>query len=424
MEQKNNLFMNIQPGNMVDCDMFKIGLQMGFYDIEYVNCFDDKFLFHATDGLGNFLDDGYFCVPKKLVPITKPLYIPQLYLTKKEALQSIASQESTPTTQKAISTRPAHTQKKHKKSKYKPIQHDDSKFVVYMTREAHTKFYTTCDKNLFPHVTSSNIQYDSRMRFATKHGYCFMIEVPITYKDRILSVINSDRQINAGTTINPNEKHNYPSQKHTHYDRPQKLRELDYCRPVSGRPVKTTAAKPAQKVSGINIVTMPLTLKRTVDQEYNINDLTPQMVEQILGVKWDELCDKYFFYSYDNPLPKRNAPRLLSMRNKFEQHPSFQERSMAFATYGVVDFGKNEYYLEKPLLYDSNLRGELKAYDYELYGTFISYNPKTKQFEKYPRGWIKLDEDVLYSEHILADSFYRHADRILSAYVNQKQKRR
>ena len=322
----------------------------------------------------------------------------------------------------------AMEQKKHKKSKYKPIQHDDSKFVVYMTREAHTKFCTTCDKNLFRHVTSSNIQYDSRMRFATKHGYCFMLEVPIAYKDRILSVINSDRQINTGTTINPNEKHNYPSQKHTHYDRPQKSRklerELDYCRPVSGRPVKTTVAKPAQKVSGINIVTMPLSSKRTVDQEYNINDLTPQMVEKILGVKWDELCDKYFFYSYDNPLPKRNAPRLLSMRNKFEQHPSFQERNMAFATYGVVDFGKNEYYLEKPLLYDSNLRGELKAYDYELYGTFISYNPKTKQFEKYPRGWIKLDEDVLYSEHILADSFYRHADKILSAYANQKQKGR
>ncbi len=75
-------------------------------------------------------------------------------------------------------------------------------------------------------------------------------------------------------------------------------------------------------------------------------------------------------------------------------------------------------------MYDSTLRGELKAYDYELYGTFISYNPQTKQFEKYPRGWIRLDDDILEPEASLAGSFDRHANRILSAYVNQKGKRK
>ena len=302
--------------------------------------------------------------------------------------------------------------------------HDKSKFVVYMTRDAHTKFYATCNKNLFSHVTSSNIQYDSKMRFATKHGYCFMIEVPIAHKDKILSVINSDCQINAGTTTNPNEKAKETSKKHTHYNRPQKSREIDYCRPVSGRPAKTTVAKPTQKTSSTNPVTMPLTTKRTIDQEYNINELTPQMVEKILGVKWDELCAKHFFYSHDNPLPKRYAHELLNMRHTFEHHPMYQERSMAFATYGMVDFGKNEYYLEKPLLYDSNLRRGQEAYGYELYGTFISYNPQTKQFEKYPRGWIRLDDDILDPEASLAGSFDRHANRILSAYVNQKGKRK
>ena len=310
----------------------------------------------------------------------------------------------------------SYTQKANKKI----IQCDESKFVVYMTHNAHACFYTTCDKNLFRHITSSNIQYDSKMRFITKQGYHFMIEVPVAYKDRILSVINSNRQINAGTTTNPNKK---TSQKRTHYNRPQKSRELDYCRPVSGRPAKTTVAKPTQKASGTNPVTMPLTTKRTIDQGYNINELTPQMVEKILGVKWDELCAKHFFYSHDNPLPKRYAHELLNMRHTFEHHPMFQGRNMAFATYGMVDFGKNEYYLEKPLLYDSNLRRGLEAYGYELYGTFISYNPQTKQFEKYPRGWIRLDDDILDPEASLAGSFDRHANRILSAYANQKQKR-
>ena len=313
----------------------------------------------------------------------------------------------------------AMEQKKHKKSKYKPIQHDDSKFVVYMTREAHTKFCTTCDKNLFRHVTSSNIQYDSRMRFATKHGYCFMIEVPIAYKDRILSVLNSDRQINTGTTINPNKKHKYPSQKHIHYDRPQKSRklerELDYCRPVSGRPVKTTVTKPAQKEPP---------LKTTITMEYDIKDLTPQMVEKILGVRWSQLCGKHFFYSFDNPLPQDVIinRELRRMNNKFEAHPMFQGRKMAFAAYGIAYYNRNEEYIETPMLHDFSY-GPIDTYC-DMYGTFISYNPKTKQFEKYPRGWIKLKEDIDEYGYILSSSLSHDADRILSAYVNQKQKGR
>lgn len=323
--------------------------------------------------------------------------------------------------QYAKGTRMSYTQKTNKKI----IQCDESKFVVYMTHNAHACFYTTCDKNLFRHITSSNIQYDSKMRFITKQGYHFMIEVPVAYKDRILSVINSNRQINAGTTTNPNKKIKKTSQKRTHYNRPQKSRELDYCHPVPGRSAKNTAAKPAQKTSAP--ITMPLNLEHptpTTIKEYNINDLTPQMVEKILGVKWDELCDTYFFYSYDNPLPKRYARELLSMRNEFERHPMFQGRNMAFATYGITDLDKNEYYMEKPILYNSSIRRTLEPYSmYELYGTFISYNQKTKQFEKYPRGWIKLDDDITNPENSLANSFYRHANRILSAYANQKQKR-
>lgn len=318
--------------------------------------------------------------------------------------------------QYAKGTRMSYTQKTNKKI----IQCDESKFVVYMTHNAHACFYTTCDKNLFRHITSSNIQYDSKMRFITKQGYHFMIEVPVAYKDRILSVINSNRQINAGTTTNPNKK---TSQKRTHYNRPQKSRELDYCHPVPGRSAKNTAAKPAQKTSAP--ITMPLNLEHptpTTIKEYNINDLTPQMVEKILGVKWDELCDTYFFYSYDNPLPKRYARELLSMRNEFERHPMFQGRNMAFATYGIAYYNGNKEYIEKPMLHDFSY-GPTDPYC-DMYGTFISYNPKTKQFEKYPRGWIKLKEDIDEYGYILSSSLSCDADKILSAYANQKQKRK
>ena len=319
--------------------------------------------------------------------------------------------------QYAKGTRMSYTQKTNKKI----IQCDESKFVVYMTHNAHACFYTTCDKNLFRHITSSNIQYDSKMRFITKQGYHFMIEVPVAYKDRILSVINSDRQISVGATTNPNKK---TSQKRTHYNRPQKSRELDYCHPVPGRSAKSTAAKPAQKAS--SPITRPLNLDKTtptITLEYDIKDLTPQMVEKILGVRWSQLCGKHFFYSFDNPLPQDVIinRELQRMNNKFEAHPMFQGRKMAFAAYGIAYYNRNEEYIEAPMLHDFSY-GPTDPYC-DMYGTFISYNPKTKQFEKYPRGWIKLKEDIDEYGYILSSSLSRDADKILSAYANQKQKR-
>ena len=147
-------------------------------------------------------------------------------------------------------------------------------------------------------------------------------------------------------------------------------------------------------------------------------------VEKILGVRWSQLCGKHFFYSFDNPLPQDVIinRELQRMNNKFEAHPMFQGRKMAFAAYGIAYYNRNEEYIETPMLHDFSY-GPTDPYC-DMYGTFISYNPKTKQFEKYPRGWIKLKEDIDEYGYILSSSLSRDADRILSAYVNQKQKGR
>ena len=267
------------------------------------------------------------------------------------------------------------------------------------------------------------------MRFATKHGYCFMLEVPIAYKDRILSVINSDRQINTGTTKNPNEKHNYSSQKPKNISRsrPAQKQPLNL-RPVSGKPAQATTAKPITQKANTPIK-MPLTLgqskpKPTITLEYAIHDLTPHMVEKILGVRWSQLCGKHFFYLVNKPLAEDyiTSRELIRMRDKFDKHPMFQGRKMAFVTYGIAYYNDYKDYIKEPMLHDFSY-GPTDSYC-DMYGTFISYNPKTKQFEKYPRGWIKLKEDIDEYGYILSSSLSSDADKILSAYVNQKQKGR
>lgn len=315
---------------------------------------------------------------------------------------------------------------KNNQPQRRPMYRDESKFVVYMTRDAHTRFCTTCDKNLFRKVTSSNIRYDSKKQFATKHGYHFMIEVPVAYKDRILSVINSDRQISVGATTNPRKKHEYSSQKHksTSNDHPRQKLPMGL-RSVSGRPAQTATAKPTQKVS--SPITRPLNLDKTtptITLEYDIKDLTPQMVEKILGVRWSQLCGKHFFYSFEGPLAEDyyTAIELIRMRVKFDKHPMFQGRKMVFAAYGIAYYNGNKEYIEKPMLHDFSY-GPTDPYC-DQYGTFISYNPKTKQFEKYPRGWIRLENDILEFGYDLTKTLSDKTEEILSAYSDQKQKTR
>ena len=230
----------------------------------------------------------------------------------------------------------------------------------------------------------------------------------------------------AGATTNPRKKHEYSSQKHksTSNNHPRQKLPMGL-RPVSGRPAQTATAKPVQKAS--TPITRPLNLDKTtptITLEYDIKDLTPQMVEKILGVKWSQLCGKHFFYSFDNPLPQDVIinRELQRMNNKFEAHPMFQGRKMAFAAYGIAYYNGNKEYIEKPMLHDFSY-GPTDPYC-DMYGTFISYNPKTKLFEKYPRGWIKLKEDIDEYGYILSSSLSRDADKILSVYANQKQKTR
>ncbi len=98
MNKTDNTFMSTQPGNEVDSHLFIIGNGMGFYDIEYVNKIDNKFLFLATDGLGQSLSDGYFSLTSNLIPIKTRLFVPHLYTTKESALSNPVTAQM-PTTQ-------------------------------------------------------------------------------------------------------------------------------------------------------------------------------------------------------------------------------------------------------------------------------------------------------------------------------------
>ena len=112
MTKTDHTFMSTQPGNEIDSDLFLIGSGMGFYDIEYINKFDNKFLFLATDGMGQSLDDGYFSLTSSLNPIKTRLFVPCLYTTKESALENPVTAHMPATQFNAIAQVSTQSQKK------------------------------------------------------------------------------------------------------------------------------------------------------------------------------------------------------------------------------------------------------------------------------------------------------------------------
>lgn len=112
MNKTDNAFMSIQPGGEVDSNLFLIGNGMGFYDIEYVNKIDNKFLFLASDGLGQSLDNGYFSMASELAPIKKQLFVPHLYDNRNLALANPITAYTSASEYNAIAMASVRTQKK------------------------------------------------------------------------------------------------------------------------------------------------------------------------------------------------------------------------------------------------------------------------------------------------------------------------
>jgi len=54
-----------------------------------------------------------------------------------------------------------------------------------------------------------------------------------------------------------------------------------------------------------------------------------------------------------------------------------------------------------------------------MYGTFISYNTTTRQFEKYPNGWMKIGNGANFEDFY--NTVKNNTDKILSVYNDKNQ---
>ncbi|MBO5696476.1 MAG: hypothetical protein J6S06_03110, partial [Alphaproteobacteria bacterium] len=102
-------------------------------------------------------------------------------------------------------------------------------------------------------------------------------------------------------------------------------------------------------------------------------------------------------------------------------------RKVVFATCAIADDwgGSCDRYMKNPPLlnpssYNPRMKGVGDGYYY--YGTFITYNTMTRQFEKYPRGWM----EVCYGANWV-DFYHKvssQANDIFAVYADARQKRK
>lgn len=285
-------------------------------------------------------------------------------------------------------------------------KYDKAMFAVYMTRDAHARFFAVCDEKLFRKVVSSNIQHNMKMRHITQYGYNYMVEVPAEYKDKLMAVVKSDAQISAGASENPKkDQKNKKSQ-----DNRSKQKH------IGGRlmGVKPVSAKPKAKPDMV--------------MGYKIQDLTPAMVVEILGQSWDVLKWKHFYYSENNEQTSQlYEQELQDIQEVINGRLKKYGKKVVFVACARVDDwgGSCDRYMENPPLfnpssYNPGMMGLADGFYY--YGTFITYNTRTRQFEKYPRGWMEVCYDANWFD------FYHkvssQANDIFAVYADARQKRK
>ena len=188
-------------------------------------------------------------------------------------------------------------------------------------------------------------------------------------------------------------------------------------------------------------------------QETNSHDLRIAMLPYTSALKLvdmyiDTIEEELFTYKSQNPIEhvKSRLKRPSSIARKLEKrgYEPTLENALKYIDdiagvrivcqfqddiYKVAEVIKNfknirivqiKDYIKEPMLHDFDY-GNPSPYS-DQYGTFISYNPKTKQFEKYPRGWIKLENDMYEQGNPLTKTLSNKIEEILSAYSDKKQK--
>ena len=172
-------------------------------------------------------------------------------------------------------------------------------------------------------------------------------------------------------------------------------------------------------------VNKTITPAEPTPNSYKITDLTPQMVQQMLNVRWQDLWSYHFYhapqYNHKNPWWV-NPDDLYDIESILNNNPMYGGRKVAFITYAAPELYDEPQYLNAPRLESQESLEDIPSYCIMIYSTFISYNPKTGQFEKYPRGWIKMNANADYKDIKLR--LHRNSQEILSAYSDKKQNTR
>ena len=294
---------------------------------------------------------------------------------------------------------------------------------VYTSPYTYKEFRTKCPDDLFRQLTISDIKYNPNRRYDKfRDFYSFMISTHIKNTDSIYDVMKQFE------LWRQKFQWNYlPTEKVL----PQKAKTLSNII-ESLKKHKQEQAHPQTPITS-PVAPSPQTTNSTTtstQKSYEITDLTPQMVEELLNMQWHYIyrATLYGYHFYHTPqynsglTTSKYQDKLNAIQDNLDKNPLYDGRKLAFIA-RIPNIYTGTQYTHTPR-HASQIDKDDDISDIEpiYYSTFISYNPKTKQFEKYPRGWIKIKPNAGF------DTIQQHIrdniTEILSAFNKEKQNTR
>ncbi len=273
------------------------------------------------------------------------------------------------------------------------MQKKKNRFIhVYMNPATYQEFRKKCPDYLFEVLEISNIKYSPKVchnDFRDFHS--FMV-----------------------TTHIDNAHLMYDVMKQFDCWRQQKFR-WNYLPPEPK--TKKTPAQNAPIAKATQADKQTPTTGTAPNKGVDISSLTTQAAEEITGAK-SNLWAGYHFYNTGYDYLAREE--WSNIRNLLESHPNFDGRKLAFIMYAISDYDYETLFQAHPRLHDyHDDDGWVPWHAYLMYGTFISYNTTTRQFEKYPNGWMKIGNGANFEDFY--NTLKNNTDKILSVYNDKNQ---
>ena len=263
-----------------------------------------------------------------------------------------------PDKQKVVNTRPK-TLLDLKKRPYP----DGLTTEIYMTQDALRRFRAVCNSRLLSIAAFGTIKHIATKRHIVKHGYDSVLEIPNCGIATAWQIINSNPDIRDGI-------YNPEIQKH-----------------ITDKSIKpVTQSAPQQQSTQLKTTKQKRSESFLQQDVYKFQDLTPKLAEKIFGVKKQD-ADIMYFYNTN----KTHFNYCGEIKDIIESHPLFTGRQLAaIAVVATVPYENGQLFVKNPVVLNREFREPLSDLEYDIRGTFISYDTITKQFEKHPAGWLKL----------------------------------